>query len=122
MADVATDETRTPEGLLAGERKNPRPSMAEGSHTLHLVVLSRANLNNLPALGSPSGRELEKTKPRDVRRRITDGDRRQIVELYERGASSRAVASQVGVSKATVLNVLKSARVGCRPPGRSAVT
>ncbi|KAA1378323.1 helix-turn-helix domain-containing protein [Aeromicrobium fastidiosum] len=83
------------------------------------LVLSSANPNNLPALGSPARRDPSKAKPRAGRRRITEKDRRRIVELYERGVSSRAVASEVGLSKATVLNVLKSEHVVRRPPGQS---
>jgi site-specific DNA recombinase len=111
-----------PKGVLVWERKNPRPSKVEGSNELLLVVLSSASLNTVPALGSPTARKLEKTEPRTGRRRITEKDRRRIVELYELGASSRVVAAEVRVSKATVLNVLKSAGVACRPPGRSCVT
>ncbi len=51
------------------------------------------------------------------RTRMTDRLEQQIVELYGHGWSSRSVARELGVAKATVLRVLKAAGVQVRPQG-----
>ena len=86
-----------------------------------MVVLSSANKNNLPTLDSRTVRARPEGEPQAGRRRITAKDRQRIVELYGSGLSSRAVAAELHVSKASVLNVLKSALIELRPPGKRSV-
>lgn len=51
------------------------------------------------------------------RTRVTERLEQRIVELYGLGWSSRMVASELGVAKATVLRVLKSRGVAVRSRG-----
>lgn len=81
--------------------------------SLNFVALAQLTLN------TPVVRESSTARVREVvvkRRRVTGRDRAQIVELYNKGKSSRAVAQEVGVAKSTVLRVLGEAGVEMRPP------
>ncbi|WP_203566307.1 helix-turn-helix domain-containing protein [Aestuariimicrobium ganziense] len=80
-----------------------------------LVALASFSANTPVALRPPAARLDDRRQ--SGRRRITARDRAQIVELYEQGKSTRYVADEVGVSKATVLTVLKRANVPMRPVG-----
>ena len=70
---------------------------------LHAPVTERHNV-----LLSPSPR----------RRRITARLRVEVAEHYNRGMSSRQVASTLGLGRTTVLDILKAAGVALRPCGR----
>ena len=52
-----------------------------------------------------------------ARPRITERQRDRMVELYEGGMDSQAVADEVGVAKSTVLRTLKARGVEIRPWG-----
>ncbi|MFI8774529.1 helix-turn-helix domain-containing protein [Gordonia sp. NPDC062954] len=43
--------------------------------------------------------------------------RRDVVQLYEKGMTSRAVAAEVGIGRTTVLNILKDCGAIVRPHG-----
>lgn len=79
------------------------------------VALASYTANTPVALRPPAARIDDRQQ--SGRRRITARDRARIVELYEQGKSARYVASDVGVSKATVLTTLKRAGVEMRPVG-----
>lgn len=80
-----------------------------------IVALASFSANTPVALRPPAARLDDRRQ--SGRRRITARDRAQIVALYEQGKSTRYVADEVGVSKATVLTVLKRANVPMRPVG-----
>lgn len=80
-----------------------------------VVALASYTANTPVALRPPATRIDDRQQ--SGRRRITARDRARIVELYEQGKSARYVASDVGVSKATVLTTLKRAGVEMRPVG-----
>ena len=50
-----------------------------------------------------------------TRTRLNNRIRGEVVRLYEAGQSSRAVAAQAGIGKATVLKILADADVQMRP-------
>jgi len=52
-----------------------------------------------------------------LRQRITKRHRQHVVTSYQSGLSARMVASQTGLSKTTVLNILKDAGVPLRARG-----
>jgi transcriptional regulator of aromatic amino acid metabolism len=52
-----------------------------------------------------------------MRRRVTRAERAAIIQLYESGLSTRAVAERLQVSKSCVLNILKAEGVTMRPRG-----
>ena len=108
-----------------GAARRTRPSVAAASAIVGFVVLSRARMNlrwryRLDAPGTAAGPERE-ARPggrailEGRRTRVTDRLEQRIVELYATGWSSRLVANELGVAKATVLRVLKAAGVGVRP-------
>ncbi|MBB1046521.1 helix-turn-helix domain-containing protein [Dietzia cercidiphylli] len=43
--------------------------------------------------------------------------RRDVVQLYEEGMTSRRVAEEVGIGRTTVLNILKDSDAVVRPHG-----
>ncbi|MFY2787087.1 helix-turn-helix domain-containing protein [Rhodococcus sp. MALMAid1271] len=55
-------------------------------------------------------------RPR-TRTRLTERLKDRVVELYETGSTSRMVAEEVGIGKATVLKVLREREVTVRPWG-----
>lgn len=81
-----------------------------------MVALAKINLNT-PVVRESSTVRVKETVAR--RRRVTGRDRVQIVELYSKGKSSRAVAQEVGVAKSTVLRVLGEEEVELRPQGKN---
>jgi len=81
-----------------------------------MVVLAQTNPNTLTPLVTPSARPTA-TRP-SGKRRLKQSEKNQIVQLYNSGMSTRAVASQLQVSKTTVLGVLKHRGVEVRPRGR----
>lgn len=80
-------------------------------------VLASTKQNNRPWLNPSTARSRSEALLRPGRRQITERDRARMIELYESGMSSRAVAAEVGVAKATVLNVLQKAGTEMRRPG-----
>ena len=90
------------------------PTEAVYSLCFNLVVLASAKLNTPVTRGGSTGRP-----PRPVgRRRVTNRLRAEVVERYEAGESSRAVAAATGLARSTVLSILKQAGVERRPRGR----
>lgn len=105
----------TSHGLLPWERKNLRPSQTAGSNIPYLVALATFRANTPVELRPPAARIDDRAIT--GRRRITNRDRRRVVDLYQQGRSTRYVASEVGIGRATVLNILKQAGVERRPVG-----
>jgi len=85
-----------------------------GSSNLLLVVLAHLNLNTPSPRTKPSNRS---PRPSLLRQRVTKRHRQQVVALYQSGLSTRMVADQTGVSKTTVLNILKEAAIELRTRG-----
>ena len=52
-----------------------------------------------------------------TRRRVTKRDRKRVAELYLSGRSIGYVASEVGIGRATVLDILKRFGIERRPVG-----
>lgn len=108
------------------KQKNLCPRKDTGSNVYFLVALASALPNTPVTRVVPTDRAVsdEAGPPADPpppappgRRRVTRKDRAEIVRLYESGLSALAVAEQAGVSKTSVLNVLKSEGVTVRPWG-----
>ena len=79
-----------------------------------LVTLARLNVNTL----NPPSSLFKRPKRLPIaRRRITERQRERMVELYEGGMDSQAVADELGVAKSTVLRTLKVRGVEVRPWG-----
>ena len=55
-------------------------------------------------------------RPR-TRTRLTERLKDRVVELYEAGSTSRMVAEELGIGKATVLKVLREREAAIRPWG-----
>jgi transposase-like protein len=51
------------------------------------------------------------------RRRITRADRERVVELYSTANSTRTIAVETGLSKTTILGIVKAAGLELRPRG-----
>lgn len=58
-------------------------------------------------LGQPAG---------SLQRRLSEATRRKIVREYRAGASSRALQSEYGIAKASVIKIIREAGVEPRPP------
>ncbi len=78
-----------------------------------LVVLASANLNTPVAL-RPSA--VRRVRPKMRRVRVTQAMRQEVLDRYAAGDPTRVVAAAVGVSKTTVLAIVKQAGV-TRPWG-----
>lgn len=85
------------------------------SNESNVVALASYTANTPVELRPPAARIDDRRQ--SGRRRVTSRDRVRIVELYRQGRSTRFVAGEVGVSKATVLTTLKDAGVERRPIG-----
>ena len=97
-----------PRGVLPWERKNLGPSQVRGSNETFLVVLASANLNTPVALRPPAVRP---ARPKLKRVRMTQAMRQEVLDRYATGDPTRVVAAAVGVSKTTVLTIVKQAGV-----------
>lgn len=82
-----------------------------------LVVLAKVNLNTASTVDWPSARYRRQTQP-TTRKRITTKLRQQIVEHYEQGnVSALQAAEEFGISKTSVLNILKREGAAVRKHG-----
>ena len=103
-------------GRQRGRRvESEDPALTNQDGIFDVVALASYTANTPVALRPPASRIDDRQQ--SGRRRITARDRTRIVELYKQGRSARYVASDVGVSKATVLTTLKRAGVEMRPVG-----
>lgn len=78
-----------------------------------MVVLALAKVNTPVALRPPAVRP---ARPPMKRVRMTQEMRQEVLDRYRAGATTRVVAEAVGVSKTTVLTIVKLAGV-TRPWG-----
>lgn len=92
-------------------QRSKKPPVTQGP----LVALSQHTPNTTVELRPPAARL--KGRPPVTRRRITKRDRRRVAELYQSGRSIRYVASEVGIGRATVLDILKQFGIERRPVG-----
>jgi DNA invertase Pin-like site-specific DNA recombinase len=86
-----------------------------------LVALERVCSNTLLTLAQDDAHVIERpsfVSPPRQRRRITAQLRTAVVEAYESGKTSRQVAEEWALGRATVLKILKAAGVTVRPQGR----
>ena len=68
-----------------------------------------------PAPSPASDRRPRHRRETRVRARLNDRIRADVVQRYEAGASSRTIAADLGLGKATVLKILADAGVQMRP-------
>ncbi len=113
MPSTGVDVPERPRGALPWERKNPGTLQVRGSNEILLVVLASANLNTPVAL-RPSA--VRRVRPKMRRVRVTQAMRQEVLDRYAAGDPTRVVAAAVGVSKTTVLAIVKQAGV-TRPWG-----
>ena len=71
---------------------------------------------NTPIELHPPAAQLD-GRPLVTRRRVTKRDRKRVAELYLSGRSIGYVASEVGIGRATVLDILKRFGIERRPVG-----
>lgn len=84
----------------------------------NFVALERA-CSNLPASSGDPIARMDQTpgEPMSRRTRVTEQLSTEIVRLYQAGQPSRLVAEELGISKSTVLKVLRSKAITARPTG-----
>lgn len=87
-----------------------------------LVVLSRFWSNHSSAEVRDAGSSILRTRfsgqRHNVRIRRTAKINAEVVSRYQGGQSTRTIAAQLGMCKATVLQILKAQDVMIRPVGR----
>ena len=89
-----------------------------GSHEPPLVVLERAWSNLAARSAVPPDLDDEPASPELRRRtRVTPQLRAEVVRRYQARESSRVVADELGLSKATVLKILRADGVEAKPVG-----
>lgn len=93
------------------EATEPEPYLGEFS----VVALAQHTPNTPVELRPPAARITG--RPIITNRRATRRVRQRVVELYQSGRSARSVASEAGVSRTTVLNILIQSGVERRPVG-----
>jgi DNA invertase Pin-like site-specific DNA recombinase len=85
-----------------------------GPYSRRKAVLAQAKTNTLKSDPLAPSQDLIRGY---TRQRITVRMSARVAELYAGGASTRDVAAQTGVSRTTVLRILKDLGIGMRPRG-----